>query len=43
MTDAAATYGQALYDLARDEGLSHKLLEELTTLKYVIRGTGQVR
>ena len=32
MTEAAAVYGQALYDLARDEGLSQKILEELTAL-----------
>ena len=32
MTEAAAVYGQALYDLARDEGLSQMILEELTAL-----------
>lgn len=29
MTDAARTYGEALYELARDEGLSAQVLEEL--------------
>ena len=37
MTEAAATYGQALYDLARDEGLSQKLLGELTALDESLR------
>ena len=32
MTEAAAVYGQALYDLARDEGLSQNILAELTAL-----------
>ena len=33
MTDAANVYGQALYELARDEGLSKKILQELKVLK----------
>ena len=37
MTEAAAIYGQALYDLARDEGLSQKLLGELTALDQSLR------
>lgn len=37
MTEVAATYGQALYDLARDEGLSQKLLEELSALDQSLR------
>ena len=32
MTDVSTTYGQALYDLARDEGLSQSILAELTAL-----------
>lgn len=32
MTEAAAIYGRALYTLARDEGLSRKLLSQLTVL-----------
>ena len=37
MTEAAAIYGQALYDLARDEGLSQKILGELTALDQSLR------
>ena len=37
MTEAAATYGQALYDLARDEGLSQTILAELTALDQSLR------
>ena len=37
MTEVANTYGQALYDLARDKGLSQKLLEELTALDQSLR------
>ena len=37
MTDVATTYGQAIYDLARDEGLSQKLLGELTALDASLR------
>ena len=33
MTDAAKVYGQALYELARDEGLSERILKELNVLK----------
>ena len=32
MTEAATTYGQAMYDLAREENLSKQLLDELTAL-----------
>ena len=32
MTEIATTYGQAMYDLARDEGLAKDLLEELVAL-----------
>ncbi len=32
MTQTAAAYGEALYDLARDEGLSDLILGELTAL-----------
>lgn len=32
MTEVAATYGQAMYDLAREEGLAKDLLAELTAL-----------
>ena len=32
MTEIATTYGQAMYDLARDEGLTKDLLEELVAL-----------
>ena len=35
MTQAANTYAQALYDLAKDEGLSKTVLEELSVLKPV--------
>ena len=35
MTQAANTYAQALYDLARDEGLGKEILEELAALKGV--------
>ena len=37
MTDVATTYGQALYDLARDEGLSQSLLAELTALSQSLQ------
>ena len=33
MTGVASVYGQALYDLARDEGLGSEILEELKALK----------
>ena len=33
MTDAANVYGQALYELARDEGLASTILSELKVLK----------
>ena len=32
MTDAANVYGQALYELARDEGLAPQILEQLQVL-----------
>ena len=35
MTQAANTYAQALYDLAKDEGLGKTILEELSVLKNV--------
>ena len=35
MTQAANTYAQALYDLAKDEGLGKTILSELTVLKGV--------
>jgi len=35
MTQAANTYAQALYDLAREENLGKTILEELTVLKAV--------
>ena len=35
MTQVANTYAQALYDLAKDEGLSKTVLEELRVLKAV--------
>ena len=39
MTQAANTYAQALYDLAKDEGLAKTILEELTVLKDVFGDT----
>lgn len=41
MTQAANTYAQALYDLARDEGLGKIILEQLAVLKTVFRETPQ--
>ena len=35
MTQAANTYAQALYDLAKEEGLGGRILEELSVLKTV--------
>lgn len=35
MSQAANTYAQALYDLAKDEGIGQRLLEELALLKNV--------
>jgi len=35
MTQAAKTYAQALYDLAKDEGIGKTVLEELLVLKTV--------
>ena len=32
MTDIVNVYGQALYDLARDEGLTDKILQQITVL-----------
>lgn len=37
MTEAATTYGQAMYDLARDEGLAKDLLAQLTALDESLR------
>ena len=39
MTQAANTYAQALYDLAKDEGLGKTVLEELSALKNVFSET----
>ena len=39
MTQAANTYAQALYDLAKDEGLGKTVLEELSALKTVFSET----
>ena len=39
MTQAANTYAQALYDLARDEGCGKQILEELAVLKGVFADT----
>lgn len=36
MTGAANVYGQALYDLARDEGLSAEILEEMKVLREAL-------
>ena len=41
MTQAANTYAQALYDLAKDEGLGKTILSELTVLKGVFADTPQ--
>ena len=41
MTQAANTYAQALYDLAKDEGLGKTILEELSVLKVVFTDTPQ--
>ena len=41
MTQAAKTYGQALYDLAKNEGLESAILEELNVLKDVFDGNPQ--
>ena len=41
MTQAANTYGQALYDLAKDEGLGKVILEELNVLKGIFDDTPQ--
>ena len=37
MTEAATTYGQAMYDLAREEGLAKELLAQLTALDESLR------
>lgn len=37
MTDAASHYGQALYELARDEGISQQILSELRTLEQAFQ------
>ena len=41
MTQAASVYAQALYDLAKDEGLGKTILEELAVLKKVFVDTPQ--
>ena len=41
MTQAASIYAQALYDLAKDEGLGKTILEELAVLKKVFMDTPQ--
>ena len=41
MTQAANTYAQALYGLARDEGLGATVLEELSALKKIFAETPQ--
>ena len=41
MTQAANTYGQALYDLAKEENLGQAILEELTVLKGVFADAPQ--
>ena len=41
MTQAASVYAQALYDLAKDEGLGKTILEELAVLKKVFSDTPQ--
>ena len=38
MTRVGNIYGQALYDLARDESLSGSILEELSALKELFAG-----
>jgi len=38
MTEAATTYGQAMYDLAKEEGLEKALLAELTVLDQSFTG-----
>ena len=38
MTEIATTYGQAMYDLAREEGLAKELLGELTALCRIFDG-----
>ena len=38
MTEVATTYGQAMYDLARDEGLAKELLGQLTALNECLSG-----
>ena len=38
MTEVATTYGQAMYDLARDEGLAKELLGQLTALNACLSG-----
>ena len=37
MTEIATTYGQAMYDLAREEGLAKELLGQLTALDGSLR------
>ena len=37
MTQAGSVYGEALYDLAKSEGLSHRILQELEVLAESFR------
>ena len=37
MTQIGSVYGEALYALAKDEGLANQILEELTALKEAFR------
>ena len=41
MTEIATTYGQAMYDLAREEGLTKDLLEELGEARLVLKALAQ--
>lgn len=39
MTSAAEQYGQALYELARDEGIGREVFDQMRTLSQVFRET----
>ena len=41
MTEVATTYGQAMYDLARDENKSQKILAELSALDQGLRAESE--
>ena len=43
MTRVGSIYGQALYDLARDESLSDIILEELKLLKEIFDQNGECK